>query len=102
MTCEPRTADGLCWRTLALALCGLWHGAAWNFVTWGIYHGVGLGIESIVRNRFPGLFAENKRTAFLRWLVCYSYVTYGWLLFFYPMTTVIQMNRGACQWCFAS
>ena len=25
---------------LTMALCGLWHGAAWNFVLWGIYHGI--------------------------------------------------------------
>jgi len=28
-------------------LCGLWHGAAWTFVLWGIYHGLLLVIERI-------------------------------------------------------
>ena len=27
---------------IAFALCGLWHGPAWHFVAWGLYHGVGL------------------------------------------------------------
>lgn len=26
-------------------LCGLWHGASWNFVAWGAYHGTGLIAE---------------------------------------------------------
>ncbi len=26
-------------------LCGLWHGAAWNFIVWGLYHGAFLVIE---------------------------------------------------------
>ncbi len=26
-------------------LCGLWHGASWNFVVWGMWHGVFLGLE---------------------------------------------------------
>ena len=26
---------------LTMALCGLWHGAGWNFVLWGTMHGVG-------------------------------------------------------------
>jgi alginate O-acetyltransferase complex protein AlgI len=86
---------------VAMAICGLWHGAAWNFVAWGLYHGFGLGLESIVRNRLPGLFSAHKAVSFLRWIVCYSFVSYGWLLFFYPMATVIQMNREAYQWCFA-
>lgn len=25
---------------IVFAVCGLWHGAAWTFVVWGIYHGV--------------------------------------------------------------
>jgi alginate O-acetyltransferase complex protein AlgI len=24
---------------LVFFLCGLWHGASWNFVVWGLYHG---------------------------------------------------------------
>jgi alginate O-acetyltransferase complex protein AlgI len=29
---------------VALALCGLWHGPAWHFVVWGLYHGAGLAV----------------------------------------------------------
>ena len=28
-------------------LCGLWHGASWTFVLWGLYHGLFLGIERL-------------------------------------------------------
>ena len=28
-------------------LCGLWHGAHWNFVFWGLYYGVFLAMELI-------------------------------------------------------
>jgi alginate O-acetyltransferase complex protein AlgI len=28
-------------------LCGLWHGAAWNFVVWGLFHGTFLVLERI-------------------------------------------------------
>jgi alginate O-acetyltransferase complex protein AlgI len=27
---------------IAMGLCGLWHGFAWNFLVWGVWHGVGL------------------------------------------------------------
>ena len=34
-------------------LCGLWHGASWNFVIWGLWHGSFLVIERLVANRSP-------------------------------------------------
>lgn len=30
---------------LTMLLGGLWHGAAWTFVVWGVFHGAGLGLE---------------------------------------------------------
>src|SRR4029450_4278801 len=32
-------------------LCGLWHGASWNFVIWGLWHGTFLVIERVTSNR---------------------------------------------------
>jgi alginate O-acetyltransferase complex protein AlgI len=29
-------------------LTGLWHGASWNFIAWGVYYGVLLGLEKLV------------------------------------------------------
>ncbi len=41
------------WKAAALSiavmgLCGLWHGLAWNFVLWGIWHGGLLAMESVL------------------------------------------------------
>ena len=36
-------------------LCGLWHGASWNFVIWGLFHGAFLVLERL------GLGAALKR-----------------------------------------
>ncbi|KAA0233457.1 MAG: hypothetical protein JJLCMIEE_02171 [Acidimicrobiales bacterium] len=35
---------------LTMLLGGLWHGASWTFVIWGMYHGVGLAGERWVRD----------------------------------------------------
>ncbi len=38
------------------ALCGLWHGASWNFVAWGLFHGLFLAAERVfepVTDRAP-------------------------------------------------
>lgn len=40
---------------LVMAIGGLWHGASWNFVFWGIGHGGFLVLERWVGNRFPSL-----------------------------------------------
>jgi alginate O-acetyltransferase complex protein AlgI len=45
---------------LAFALCGLWHGPAWNFALWGIYHGAGLAIQAYLRF-LPGVGAPLHR-----------------------------------------
>ncbi len=60
-------------------LCGLWHGAAWNFVVWGIYHGVGLvveraGLKNVV-SRLPRPVAN---------LYLMLFVVIGWVLFRAP------------------
>jgi alginate O-acetyltransferase complex protein AlgI len=43
---------GASWRVYAnlvtvFFLCGLWHGASWNFVVWGLYHGAFLVLERL-------------------------------------------------------
>jgi alginate O-acetyltransferase complex protein AlgI len=48
------------WRTyrnlvIVFFLCGLWHGAAFTFVVWGLYHGVLLIIERLYMARFGEL-----------------------------------------------
>jgi alginate O-acetyltransferase complex protein AlgI len=81
---------------IALALCGLWHGAAWHFAAWGLYHGLGL-VLSVVYVRIPvvsplfrRLFAkEPLAPLFLTQLFACA----GWLLFFYPVGEAFQMAR---------
>jgi alginate O-acetyltransferase complex protein AlgI len=33
-------------------LCGLWHGASWTFVIWGMYHGLILVVERVASHRY--------------------------------------------------
>jgi alginate O-acetyltransferase complex protein AlgI len=57
-------------------LCGLWHGASWTFVLWGLYHGLFLVLE---RTRF-GHWVEGLPRA-LRHLYTLLAVIAGWVLF---------------------
>jgi alginate O-acetyltransferase complex protein AlgI len=46
-------------------LCGLWHGASWNFVIWGLWHGTFLVIERVVhkspRHQSPDRQSPNHQ-----------------------------------------
>jgi alginate O-acetyltransferase complex protein AlgI len=57
-------------------LCGLWHGASWTFVIWGLYHGVFLVLE---RTRFGGWVGAMPRP--LRHGYALLVVMVGWVLF---------------------
>jgi len=81
---------------VAFALCGLWHGAAWNFVAWGVYHGVGLAVVTGVGNLgAPGLYlaAFFRRAWVLSWLLTMLFVGAGWFLFFHPLGQALEMLR---------
>ncbi len=43
-------------------LCGLWHGASWNFVIWGLWHGAFLVIERVIPNRRSTLPQSARRS----------------------------------------
>ena len=57
-------------------LCGLWHGAAWTFVAWGLYHGLFLVLE---RAGLGAGLARLPRPA--RHLYALLVVAFGWVLF---------------------
>ena len=40
-------------------LGGLWHGASWNFVIWGLLHGLYLAIHKLITDKFPQLKTKN-------------------------------------------
>ncbi len=40
---------------LTMGLGGLWHGASWNFIIWGLGHGIWLMMEKIVGQKFPNI-----------------------------------------------
>jgi alginate O-acetyltransferase complex protein AlgI len=65
---------------IVMTLGGLWHGAAWSFAVWGIWHGLGLALE----RPFLGtrLYAvRNRILAPFRVLGVFVFVSLGWLLF---------------------
>ena len=65
---------------LTMLLGGLWHGASWNFVIWGGYHGALLSLERV----FGIGRLDTKRWAWLypfRAIVTFGLVLVGWVFF---------------------
>ena len=62
---------------LTMVLGGLWHGAAWNFVLWGLFHGFilclyrGLNIKA----------SPSLPMRLLQWQIMFMLTLFGWLLF---------------------
>ncbi|BAU11437.1 membrane bound O-acyl transferase MBOAT family protein [Leptolyngbya sp. NIES-3755] len=63
-------------------ISGLWHGAGWNFVLWGGYHGLLL----ILHRTFGQVIRLSKQVA---WLITFNLVTFGW--FFFMETDMSRM-----------
>ena len=58
-----------------MTLCGIWHGAAWTFIAWGIMHGVGMvGVWAwqLLRRPLPLPMA---------WALTMLFVIAGWVVF---------------------
>lgn len=101
------------------ALTGFWHGAAWNFILWGLYYGLLLMIEKAVMGKrlSEECRVKNEKTKLpfedshklkegksnsslftlhssLRWLYTFFIVNLGWVLFnltdFSVLTSVLQ------------
>jgi D-alanyl-lipoteichoic acid acyltransferase DltB (MBOAT superfamily) len=70
---------------LTMVIGGLWHGAAWNFVLWGFYHGALLTIHretSPMLKRLAHVLPVGRRISrAFRVALMFVFTCYGWLLF---------------------
>ena len=84
---RARTALNL---AIVWALTGLWHGASWNFVIWGLYYGVLIILEKLVladfREKIPGA-AQHIAALFL--------IVVGWTVFYYTDMGCLGKHLGA-------
>lgn len=67
-------------------LSGLWHGADWTFVLWGLYHGILLSaLTFIPHKRYKDVVAESRTWPRLQELLqiglTFTFVLVGWIIF---------------------
>ncbi|OQA07555.1 MAG: Peptidoglycan O-acetyltransferase [Firmicutes bacterium ADurb.Bin373] len=80
---------------VAMALCGLWHGAAWNFVVWGLYHGLGMSLFRVYRKKGAPLIKNIERLPaplirVVSILITFHFVCFGWVFFATDPGTAFQ------------
>ena len=66
-------------KYIVFVLCGLWHGASWNFVLWGAWHGVFTVLESagaIRAHRAKTAPARAAGTVYTLLVVCIGFVMF--------------------------
>ena len=73
------------WFFVVMGICGLWHGAEWLFIIWGLWHGFLLALNHLISRRFfPSVKAPVRFLNLWDWLargVTFGLVTLGWVFF---------------------
>ena len=86
---------------ITFLVSGLWHGAAYNFILWGGYHGLNQVFGKLLQ---PAKDACRKvlhigDTSLVRkvWDICLTFclIAYGWMLFYAPdMQFIVDVTKG--------
>ena len=76
---------------LVFLISGIWHGANWTFILWGVIHGLGQCFNRLTHGIYTRIFslAEKSRLSTLltglirviQWCVTFAFVNLAWLLF---------------------
>lgn len=62
---------------MVFVVTGIWHGAAWTFIVWGLLHGVVRLLEKMLMDRK----IHQRIPAAVRWLITMLVVMSSWVLF---------------------
>lgn len=74
---------------IVMLIAGIWHGSAWGFIVWGIYHGLALVVHRLTDNisdRFEPLehFWQHPLGIVFAWLITQLMVFTSWIWFRLP------------------
>lgn len=74
---------------IVMLIAGIWHGSAWGFVVWGVYHGLALVVHrltDVMSDRYEKLemFWQNPLGIVVAWLITQLMVFTSWIWFRLP------------------
>jgi alginate O-acetyltransferase complex protein AlgI len=85
---------------VTMGLGGLWHGASFNFVIWGLLHGAALVVERMFERAsisLPG-FAGGRLAAACAWFITFHFVCVTWVFFRSPTLEATQAYFATLAW----
>lgn len=99
---SPLLLAAIC-QMITMGVSGLWHGAAWNFVIWGLYHGALLTLhrifsDAVVKQKrrqskeiSTPLWDKIKKPVYT--LLTFQFVCIGWIFFVLDINTALQVIK---------
>ena len=80
-------------------LTGIWHGASWNFVLWGLYYGIMLIVEKFLLKKLL-----DKLPSFVQHIYTIFIIIIGWGLFYFTdmsqlgafLINLFDFSKGIC------
>lgn len=66
---------------ITMLLGGLWHGARWNFVLWGLFHGLGLVVHRLIAASSKAPREDSSLLSACKVFAMFHFTLFGWLLF---------------------
>lgn len=76
--------------SIVFLLTGIWHGASWHFIVWGIWNGFFILLERLLKEKSKECCVENARKNAIKCMLMRVYtlavVNFGWILFRAPGT----------------
>ena len=67
---------------IVFTISGLWHGAAYTFLIWGILHGACMVLERLIYgDKIKNISGKFSLMNLFRWLITFSIVNFAWIFF---------------------
>jgi D-alanyl-lipoteichoic acid acyltransferase DltB (MBOAT superfamily) len=93
---------------VTMFISGIWHGAGLTYVIWGLYYGLLIAGYQLIGLRGDWKPAGRLK-AFFAWLIMFSFIAFGWLIFRAPSMTWLtnvflhsEWTRGREDWIVVS
>lgn len=85
---------------VTFVVCGMWHGEDWNFVVWGLFHGIGLACLNIyqkykrkVRNGHIRRYFTSEVSRMVGITMTFAFFAVGILLFSMDIHSIVALSR---------
>ncbi len=66
---------------ITFIVSGLWHGAGWNYILWGVIHGIGQVLDDIIGIDLRVKQSKSAIVKTLNWMLVMLFVNFAWVFF---------------------